>query len=133
MGDWDEKRVAIKVQSKEKLVFNGDVSVAIEERKFLSAFRSNFIVGLFGKFKDERNVYLYMQFAELGTLSEVWEYMKGNLGEQRENDLLNFVSQIVCALGYIHACGVIYRDLKPLNCLVSNMVVSELETSDCAS
>jgi len=72
------------------------------------------IVGLYSFFEHDSTYIMAMEFAEGITLRELLN-MTGPL---QENRALHILRQILDALGYAHAKGVIHRDIKPGNIMV---------------
>jgi serine/threonine protein kinase len=63
-----------------------------------------------------------------GKIGIILEYVSGGelfywlrkFGRFSEHSALFYASEIVCALRYIHGCGILYRDLKPENILITD-------------
>ncbi|XP_003740238.1 cAMP-dependent protein kinase catalytic subunit gamma-like [Galendromus occidentalis] len=105
---------AVKVQRKSfirKYKYQQDI---ILERKLLAYMNSPFVVSLLSHCKDAVNVYLVVPYARYGDLSR----MLKRAGPVPEARAVKIIIQVVLALEYIHACNVIYRDLKPHNILI---------------
>jgi serine/threonine kinase 32 len=84
------------------------------ERKCMSQFRSNFLVTCIHAFQDLDYLYLVMPLMEGGDLRY---YLQKN-GTFTEAECKFYVAQIILALEEMHSINIIYRDLKPENCLL---------------
>jgi len=77
--------------------------------------RHPFIVNLYYAFQDHEKLYLILEYAEGGELFRHLETEKFFT----EDTAAFYMAEIVLALDYLHnTVGVIYRDLKPENCLL---------------
>jgi len=77
--------------------------------------RHPFIVNLYYAFQDHEKLYLILQYASGGELFRHLEMEKFF----SEEVAAFYIAEIVLALDYLHnTVGVIYRDLKPENCLL---------------
>lgn len=84
-------------------------------KAFLYAFHSDFLIKLYAKGKDVKNACLITEFACRGDLKLTRSRShEGYLPEIKARKVL---SQVLLGLEYLHACNVIYRDLKPANAL----------------
>lgn len=87
----------------------------ISERTILSQITQHpNIVKLFYALHDESKLYLLMEFIPGG---ELFQY----LARERflnEKQASFYISQMAMALRFLHSCGIIYRDLKPENCML---------------
>ncbi|MCD6284907.1 MAG: serine/threonine protein kinase, partial [Anaerolineae bacterium] len=73
------------------------------------------LVGVTDYFQQGRNVYLVMKFVEGESLSERIKRQ----GALPESDVLAWTAQLLDALAYCHSHGVIHRDIKPQNIIIS--------------
>ncbi|KAG1140316.1 hypothetical protein G6F37_009160 [Rhizopus arrhizus] len=73
------------------------------------------IIRLFGYFHDETNIYVVLEYAEQGELYKKLE-AKGRFSEA---EAAKYIVQLSDALEYMHSFGVIHRDLKLENILLS--------------
>ncbi len=101
-----------------------------EDREFLERFAREAravaklvhpnIVQIFAFDQVEGRPFLAMQFLEGGTLKErqVQLASDGKFLDQR--DVAQIVSQVAAALGYAHAQGVVHRDMKPSNVMLTS-------------
>ncbi|KAK5070927.1 hypothetical protein LTS08_000577 [Lithohypha guttulata] len=92
------------------------VDRTMSERQILELVnRQPFIVDLYYAFQDHERLYLILQYAEGGELFRHLELEKFF----SEEVTAFYMAEIVLALDFLHRkIGVIYRDLKPENCLL---------------
>lgn len=84
------------------------------ERQILEDVRHPFIVKLFYAFQDHSKLYLILEYAEGG---ELWSHLETE--KMFSEQVASFyVAELVLALSHLHSQGIIYRDLKPENCLL---------------
>lgn len=86
------------------------------ERTILSQLEHPNIVKLFYSFHDSHRLYLVLQYIPGG---ELFYHLKeqGTLDEQTVSF---YAAEISCALKFLHDRGIVYRDLKPENCLLND-------------
>lgn len=80
-------------------------------KRVTSGYRN--IVTLHDYFETAHNLYLVF---DLCTGGELFDRICAK-GQYFEADAANLVRTIMCAVEYIHSCGVVHRDLKPENLL----------------
>lgn len=85
------------------------------ERKILSQLEHPNIVKLFYSFHDHMKLYLVLQFIPGG---ELFYHLKEQ-GTLAEDVVAFYAAEISCALRFLHGKGIVYRDLKPENCLLN--------------
>lgn len=92
------------------------VDRTMSERQILELVnRQPFIVDLYYAFQDRERLYLILQYAEGGELFRQLEMEKFFT----EEVAAFYMAEIVLALNFLHkTLGIIYRDLKPENCLL---------------
>ncbi|KAJ1971095.1 hypothetical protein H4R35_005469 [Dimargaris xerosporica] len=91
-----------------------DVAFTKAERTILEDVKHPFIVQLFYAFQTETKLYLILEYVSGG---ELFHHMNTErLFTERVARF--FVAELVLALEHLHALGIIYRDLKPENCLI---------------
>ncbi|KAF8253049.1 kinase-like protein, partial [Wilcoxina mikolae CBS 423.85] len=85
------------------------------ERAILESVRHPNVVKLYYAFQDHEKLYLILEYAEGGELFH-------HLAETTmfcEDTAAYYIAQLVLALSHLHQnVGVVYRDLKPENCLL---------------
>ncbi|KAH6911535.1 AGC/PKC protein kinase [Coprinopsis sp. MPI-PUGE-AT-0042] len=117
----EEKRsnglYAIKVLKKEFIIENDEVeSTRSEKRVFLTAARERhpFLLGLHSCFQTETRIYFVMEYVSGGDLMLHIQRKQFSLRQAKF-----YASEVLLALEYFHANGVVYRDLKLDNILLT--------------
>ncbi|HZY45116.1 MAG TPA: protein kinase, partial [Anaerolineae bacterium] len=82
------------------------------EAKILAALTHPNLPRVTDYFTDDNMPYLVMDYVEGDTLSDLLKQKRNGFPEIQ---VLNWADQILSALDYIHAHGVIHRDIKPGN------------------
>ncbi|KAJ1813440.1 hypothetical protein LPJ75_003189, partial [Coemansia sp. RSA 2598] len=110
------KVMAIKVISKSKLRGRpNEIRRVMSERKVLErTVEHPFLVGLQCAFQTREKLFFCLDYVNGG---ELFFHLQR---ERRfsENRARFYAAEITCALEYLHGMGVVYRDLKPENCLL---------------
>ena len=87
------------------------------ERAILESInRHPFVVNLYYAFQDQEKLYLILEYAQGGELFT-------HLASERmfpEDTAAFYMGEMVLALEYLHEMGIVYRDLKPENCLLDS-------------
>lgn len=108
---------AIKVLKKEFIIDNDEVeSTRSEKRVFLTAARERhpFLLGLHSCFQTETRIYFVMEYISGGDLMLHIQRKQFSLRQAKF-----YASEVLLALEYFHANGIIYRDLKLDNILLT--------------
>ena len=108
---WIDKEVAIKVPHKQDLNF----SEHLREPRLLAALDHPNIVSITTAEKEASLFFIVMEYVEGKTLEDVI----ANEGALDENKVIEYSTQIAMAVSHAHHQGVIHRDLRPPNVLVS--------------
>lgn len=112
-----DRLCAIKVLKKDHIIQNHDIESARAEKKvFLLATKAKhpFLTNLFCSFQTENRIYFAMEFIGGGDL--MWHVQSQRLSVRRAKF---YAAEVLLALKYFHANGVIYRDLKLENILLT--------------
>ncbi|KAG1252174.1 hypothetical protein G6F68_011908 [Rhizopus microsporus] len=84
------------------------------ERQILEEVRHPFIVQLFYAFQTNDRLYLILEYATGG---ELFTHMAAE--HMFSEDVARFyLAELLLAIEHLHALGIVYRDLKPENCLL---------------
>ncbi len=108
---WIDKDVAIKVPHKQNLNF----TELLQEPRLLAALDHPNIVSITTAEKQDNIFFIVMEYVPGDTLETIIGGT-GGLAPERSAD---YAAQIARALEHAHAQGVIHRDLRPPNILVS--------------
>ncbi|KAI9581146.1 serine/threonine-protein kinase greatwall isoform X1 [Glossina fuscipes] len=109
------KLYAIKVMRKSEMINKNMVSQVITERNALALSRSPFCVNLFYSLQSISYVYLVMEYMVGGDLKSLLA-MYGYFDEPAARF---YVAEVTLALQYLHEHGIVHRDIKPDNMLLS--------------
>ncbi|EGG12245.1 uncharacterized protein MELLADRAFT_46668 [Melampsora larici-populina 98AG31] len=115
----DTKRVyAMKVLDKQRILKDGKQTLqhVLAERQILIKTRSSpFLVGLKFSFQTSDDLHLVMDLKSGG---ELMSYMQRYGGRFPEPWVVFYTAEILSGLSFLHSMDIIYRDLKPENCLL---------------
>ncbi|KAM9325480.1 ribosomal protein S6 kinase beta-2 [Gastrophryne carolinensis] len=107
---------AMKVLQKARLICQAkDTQHATAERNVLESVRHPFIVDLMYAFQTHGKLYLILECLSGG---ELFLHLERE-GIFMEDAACFYLAEIVLALGHLHSLGIIYRDLKPENVMLS--------------
>ncbi|KAL1513191.1 hypothetical protein ABEB36_002633 [Hypothenemus hampei] len=109
---------ALKYLKKIDIVNHNQQEHVYNEKLIQMHCKSPFIVRLFRTYKDKKYVYFLMEPSLGGDLFALLHDQKSRRFE--ENDARFLSGCVLEALDYLHRKGIVYRDLKPENLLVSN-------------
>jgi serine/threonine-protein kinase len=88
----------------------------LDEARVVQRFDHNNIVRVYGTFEDNATAYIVMEALEGQSLQQyITEF-----GAMPEDDVLHLVAQLCSALERVHASGLLHRDVKPDNVLLSS-------------
>lgn len=108
---------AVKVMSKERLFQQEQrLQRVITEKRILSRLQHPFVVSLHWAFQTTTHLFLVLDFCGGG---ELFFHML-HRGRFEEPDGKFYFSEILLGLEYLHSQQVLYRDLKPENCLLDD-------------
>lgn len=106
---------AIKVMKKTEMINKNMVSQVVNERNALALTKSPFCVQLYYSLQTQSSVYLVMEYMVGGDLKSLLSVY----GFFDESMAAFYVAEICLALQYLHKHGIIHRDIKPDNMLLS--------------
>jgi len=109
---WIDKDVALKVPHKQNLNF----SELLREPRLLAALDHPNIVSIITAEKEDNVFFIVMEYVEGDTLDDIMV----KVGALDLSRFVNYTTQIGHAVDHAHRQGVIHRDLRPPNMLVSD-------------
>lgn len=115
------KKPVINIIDERKDTHDKHIERTLSERQILSNITHHpNIVKLFYALQDSDKFYLFLQYVPGG---ELFRHLSNNnpLGNVlKESDTAFYAAEMALALHHLHLLGVIYRDLKPENCLLDS-------------
>jgi len=106
---------AVKILKKSEIIRLKQTEHVKSERDLLFKMNHPFIVTLHGCYKDERNLFMVLEYVPGG---EVLAECRRDLGKL-DNDVAKFyAAQLVMALQHLHSDNIIFRGMVPDNLLV---------------
>eukprot|EP00550_Attheya_septentrionalis_P007110 CAMPEP_0198282082 /NCGR_PEP_ID=MMETSP1449-20131203/1930_1 /TAXON_ID=420275 /ORGANISM="Attheya septentrionalis, Strain CCMP2084" /LENGTH=622 /DNA_ID=CAMNT_0043978163 /DNA_START=75 /DNA_END=1943 /DNA_ORIENTATION=+ len=109
------KFFALKVMNKKRLKIKKSQQLSLNERFALASVDSPFVVGLKYSFQSKDNIFLVLDLMTGGDLS----YHLIEQGYFERNECLYYAGRIMLGLQALHDINLVYRDLKPENCLLA--------------
>ena len=120
------KQVALKLMAKAHVIDKGQLKHVIDERRLLAKLKHACIMELYDAFVDDKALYLVGEYIDGPDLwSVIYEprvvgYTDGKLRDASDDLLRSYCACLVGAIDHIHHHGIVYRDLKPENVMVSS-------------
>jgi len=107
---------AMKILKKSAVFQGKEMEHTLTENRVLQTIRHPFIVGLKYSFTTEDRLCFVTEYVSGG---ELFIHLRNERNKRFTEDRTRFyAAEIVCALGYLHKRGIIYRDLKLENLLL---------------
>jgi len=114
--DQPEKKLAVKVMKKCEMVEKNMVSQVIAERNAMALTKSPYVVNLCYCLQSTNNIFLVMEYMIGGDIKS----LLGVYGWFEEAMAVFYIAEVVLALEYLHKRGIVHRDVKPDNMLLSS-------------
>ncbi|OHS97928.1 AGC family protein kinase [Tritrichomonas foetus] len=114
----DGKTYAVKVVNLGALNHR-EIEDSVNEIRLMASFTSPFIIRFYEAFCDRRRLCIVTEYSRLGDLSHLIERRKAKGRPFKEELIWTFLIQILEGLRVLHSVGVVHRDLKSANILMS--------------
>jgi len=111
--------LALKILQKDTVVENRQTKNVSREKDIMAKLQHPNVLRLYGTFQDQDCLYMMLELVNGG---ELFRLMHGDGSEMNLLPFENarfYVAQVLVVYEYIHAMGIVYRDLKPENLLIS--------------
>lgn len=116
------KQVALKITSKVNAKHVEDVRAEARAMQLLGNSHPN-IVQMYGYFEDSARAFLVLEYVEGGNLNDYLSNMDGHLTERQ---CAKWFAQITSAVSFAHSKGIVSRDIKSANILLTPNGVCKL-------
>ncbi|GAA5868915.1 hypothetical protein JCM1840_005160 [Sporobolomyces johnsonii] len=113
----DTKRIyALKVINKSRITSASALAQVLTERQILAlTIDSPFLVSLKFSFQSPTELFFVIDYKAGG---EMFQHLQRDGGRFDEEKVRFYVGETLLGLEFLHSKGIIYRDLKPENCLL---------------
>ncbi|CAG8613630.1 2813_t:CDS:2 [Cetraspora pellucida] len=117
-GKWDLQEVAVKkLYLSSQNVSESEIKDIKKEINILQRLKNRYIIQYYDTYSDSHDFLIIMDYAENGTLTKFINENKDKYHNRSLDDVI--ISQMILGLAYIHQQGVIHRDLKSMNILLT--------------
>ncbi|CAD8184296.1 unnamed protein product [Paramecium octaurelia] len=107
---------ALKQINKRRLTqVNKEKDVFMEKHCLGKLADCPYVIKLYSTFQDAENLYMQMEYVEGG---ELWQIVK-NFGAQAFPLCLYYITELIKAINSIHKLGIVHRDIKSENVLLT--------------
>ncbi|XP_071353100.1 ribosomal protein S6 kinase-related protein-like [Trachinotus anak] len=113
---FSEKIYAVKVLPKSEILKHEVLEQSKEEVIIQRQLKHPFIHNLQDCWQTQRNLFIMCDYCSTGDLYTYW-LVKGQFGE---NEVRLFAAELGSALGFLHDLGIMHRDIKMENILLSD-------------
>ncbi|KAM8898355.1 ribosomal protein S6 kinase-related protein [Spinachia spinachia] len=111
-----QKTYAVKVIPKSEILRLGVLEQSKEEVIVQRQVRHPFVHDLQDCWQTQRHLYIMCDYCSTGDLYTYWQM----IGQFPEDTVRVFAAELGCALGFLHDFGIIHRDVKMENILLTD-------------
>ncbi|KAL2095781.1 hypothetical protein ACEWY4_007929 [Coilia grayii] len=112
----EEKIYAVKVMPKSEILKHGVLEQSKEEVIIQRQVRHPFLHNLLDCWQTHRHLFIMCDYCSTGDLYTYWTLN----GQFKEGELRVYAAELGCALGFLHDFGIMHRDVKMENVLLSD-------------
>jgi len=106
---------ARKTLRKSDMIDKNLVDQVITERNILATTKNPYVVQMYYAFQNKHNLFLYMEYLPGGDCASLLE----NVGYFDPGMAKLYIAETIMAIAYLHSKGVVHRDVKPDNLLIT--------------
>ncbi|CAD8137025.1 unnamed protein product [Paramecium octaurelia] len=108
----EQKRAMKKIIKSQKI----NEKLIANECQIMMYFDHPNIVKIYELFQDSSHFYIVYEYLSGGELLELLNKKK----ELKEQQIANYIKQVLEALNHCHTCGIVHKDVKPQNILLES-------------
>ena len=97
-----------------RIIAKKSVPSVMNEKKFLSSLKNDFLVNMIQSFQDREKLYLVMDYLPAGDLR--YHICQGKKFTEEEAKFI--IACVFLGLEYLHSHSIIHRDIKPENLVI---------------